>query len=104
MDLIQYNLDEMKAKGGPPQHTFQPGDTVRIADGPLKGMLAVFERPTTPAERVQVLLTFLGEASRAWVPVTDLEKATSEANGSVPKTPQRPRRTRGSGRRIKGIG
>lgn len=102
IDLIQHNLDELGARGGRPQHTFQPGDSVRITDGPLKGMLAVFERPSTPAERVQVLLTFLGEASRAWVPVTNLEKVARETNSSVPKIPQRPRRTRGSGRRIKG--
>jgi transcription elongation factor/antiterminator RfaH len=98
INLIRCKLDELNAAGGQPMHTFRPGDTVRITDGPLQNMLAVFEGPTTPAERVQVLLTFLGHARRASVPVTDLEKTPSGAEVSVPK---RPRRTRGQGRRIK---
>jgi transcription elongation factor/antiterminator RfaH len=97
ISLIQRKLGELNAAGGRPAHVFRPGDTVRITDGPLQSMLAIFEGPTTPAERVQVLLTFLGQARRASVPVTDLEKAPSEAEVSVPK---RPRRTRGRGRRI----
>jgi transcriptional antiterminator RfaH len=77
-------------------HTFMPGDTVRITDGPMQGMLAVFERPTTPSERVQVLLTFLGQANRARVPVTDLEKVTPETNSPASGSSERRR-----GRRIR---
>ncbi|MEJ2559709.1 MAG: transcription termination/antitermination NusG family protein [Anaerolineae bacterium] len=98
ISLVQRKLGEINAAGGRPVHNFQPGDTVRITDGPLQSMLAIFEGPTTPAERVQVLLTFLGHARRASVPVTDLEKAPAEAEVSKPK---RPRRTRGQGRQIK---
>jgi transcription elongation factor/antiterminator RfaH len=98
ISLIQRKLGELNAAGGRPAHVFRPGDTVRITDGPLQSMLAIFEGPTTPAERVRVLLTFLGHARRASVPVTDLEQAPSETEVSVPK---RPRRTRGRGRRIK---
>jgi transcriptional antiterminator RfaH len=101
IDLIQRKLGEMKTSGRLTGHTFKPGDTVRITDGSMQGMLAVFERPTTPSERVQVLLTFLGHANRAWIPVTDLEKVTSEANGPASESSER-RRTRGRGRRIKG--
>jgi transcription antitermination factor NusG len=98
INLIRHKLDEINAAGGRPMHTFRPGDSVRITGGPLQSMLAIFEGPTTPAERVRVLLTFLGYARSASVPVTDLEKAPSDAEVSVPK---RPRRTRGRGRRIK---
>jgi len=104
IDLIRNKLEWVNAAGGWPAHSFQPGDTVRITDGPLQGMLAVFEKPTTPAERVQVLLTFLGQASRTWIPVTDLEKAPPGAEAPTPKPPKRPRRTRGRGRRIKSNG
>lgn len=100
IDLIQRKLDRMEADGGRPRHTLRPGDRVRITDGPLHGMLAVFERPTIPSERVQVLLDFLGQASRAWVPVTDLEKVVAEANATASNSPKRPRRTRGRSRRI----
>ncbi len=68
-------------------------------------MLAAFERPATPAERVQVLLTFLGQASRMSIPVTALEKAPPEAQAPAPKAPKRRRRrTRGRGRRNKNAG
>jgi transcriptional antiterminator RfaH len=100
IELIQRSLGEMEASGGLAGHTFKPGDTVRITDGPMQGMLAVFERPTTPSERVQVLLTFLGHANRVWVPVTDLEKVTPESNGPASECSERRRRTRGRGRRI----
>jgi transcriptional antiterminator RfaH len=98
INLIRHKLGEINAAGGQPVHNFRPGDPVRITDGPLQSMLAIFEGPTTPTERVQVLLTFLGHARRASVPVTDLEKAPSGAEVSMPK---RPRRTRGRGRRVK---
>jgi transcriptional antiterminator RfaH len=96
IDLIQRRLGEMEASGGLTGHTFMPGDTVRITDGPMQGMLAVFERPTTPSERVQVLLTFLGQANRARVPVTDLEKVTPETNSPASGSSERRR-----GRRIR---
>jgi transcriptional antiterminator RfaH len=100
INLIQRKLDGINAVGGWSAHTFQPGDSVRITDGPLQGMLAIFEGPTTPAERVRVLLNILGHASRVHVPVADLEKAIATA-----ETPMlvRSRRTRGRGRRIKSI-
>jgi transcription elongation factor/antiterminator RfaH len=98
INLIRRRLSEINTAGGQPRHTFRPGDTVRITDGPLQNMLAIFEGPITPAERVRVLLTFLGHARRMSVPATDLEKAPSDAEVSVPK---RPRRTRGQGRRIR---
>jgi len=98
IDLIQRKLEGLNAAGGLPAHTFQPGDTVRVTDGPLQGMLAIFEGPSTPSERVRVLLTFLGHARRAHVSAADLEKAPSESQ--LP-APQRPRRTRGRGRRIR---
>lgn len=96
IDLIRYKLGEVESTGGRPEHAFQPGDAVRIIDGPFRGMLAIFDKPTEPAKRVQVLLRILG-ASRVEVDVTDLEKATSDAEVAAPK---RPRRTRGRGRRI----
>lgn len=97
IELIQSKLGQIEAAGGWPQHPFKPGDTVRITDGPFQEMLAIFEGPTTPSERVHVLLNFLGHASRVQVNPTNLEKAPPGANAPQPK---RPRRTRGRGRRI----
>jgi transcriptional antiterminator RfaH len=99
IDAMRRKLEGISAAGGLPTHSFRPGETVRITQGPLQGMLAVFEKPTTPAERVQVLLTFLGQASRMQIPVTDLEKGPPGAE--APEPPRRRRRTRGRGRPIK---
>ena len=97
VNSMRRKLDDVNASGRF-VHNFRPGEVVRITEGPLQGMLAIFKGPSTPAERVQVLLTFLGRASRAHVPALDLEKAAPEDEASVPT--KRPRRTRGRGRRI----
>ena len=97
IDLIRGKLGEIEAAGGRPVHPFKPGDTVRITEGPFRDMLAIFEGPTRPAQRVQVLLSILGHASRTQVDPDDLEKASPGAEAPMPK---RPRRTRGRGRRL----
>jgi transcriptional antiterminator RfaH len=98
IELIRCRLEGIKAAGGWPAPRFEPGERVRITDGPFKDLLAILEGPCTPARRVQVLLTFLGQVSRAHVAVEDLEKAPE---GTEPTAPKRLRRTRGRGRRIK---
>jgi len=98
IDVIRRKLGEIEAKGGWPSHTFQPGQPVRIKDGPFKDMLAIFEGPTRPSQRVHVLLTILGHVSRTQVDVADLEKVQAEVEVPAPK---RPRRTRGRGRFIR---
>ena len=72
-----------------------PGDTVVIDSGPLAGLRGVFQGPLGPAERVHILVRFLGETNRAEVPVETLRKAGDEGFG-----PRRRRSTRGRGRRI----
>ncbi len=91
---LQARLAEIDSQGGLPQHPFREGDRVRLTGGPLAGLEAVFVGPMRPAERVRVLLEFLGQEQEALVPVDDLEPA----GGPV----KRPRRTRGKGRPIRG--
>ena len=90
---LQARLAEIDSQGGLPQHPFREGDRVRLTGGPLAGLEAVFVGPMRPAERVRVLLEFLGQEQEALVPVDDLEPA----GGPV----KRPRRTRGKGRPIR---
>ena len=47
--------------------SFLPGETVRIQDGPFEGLEAVFERETTPQQRVVLLLQSLSFQARVVV-------------------------------------
>lgn len=96
IEMIRQRMAELEAQGGLPAHGFKPGDEVRFKDGPLQGLHAVFEGPMGPAERVRVLIRFLGQVNRAEVPVADLERVPR-----VEGKRKRPRRTRGRGRRIR---
>ncbi len=97
--LIQRKLEELNQVVAQPRAIFKPGDVVRITDGPLADMVALFEGPSTPAERVTVLLNFLGQANRVRVDAASLE-ISSRQPSAPPVAEKRPRRTRGRGRRI----
>jgi transcriptional antiterminator RfaH len=100
INLIRHKLGQVEANGDQPVYPFKAGDTVRITTGPFQDMLAIFDKPTTSAERVQVLLDILGQASRVQVNAINLEQVP--AGTEIPLA-KRPRRTRGRGRRVKGI-
>lgn len=95
IDLVSSNLEQIEAQGGLPTHHFKPGDAVVIDQGPLAGLRGIFKGPLGPAERVQILIHFLGEVNRAEVPVQALRPAPEE-----PLKNTRRRGTRGRGRRI----
>lgn len=99
IDLVKQKLSNIKASGGWACHPFKSGDTVRITAGPLQDMVAIFDRPSKPGERVQVLLNILGHASRVEIDVADLEK--SSVNSNVLPSIKPPRRTQGHKRQIK---
>lgn len=92
---LQARVDALNAAGGLPLHPFKPGDVVQLRSGPLAGMEAIFVGPTTPSERVEILLHFLGRTQRTRVNVSALEAVTNPQSAPHP-----PRRTRGHGRRI----
>lgn len=99
ISLIRQKLDTMNMHGGIPSHSFKSGDSVRVIQGPFEGMIGVFEE-TTPANRVRILLTILGNINRAQVPIAAVEKVSSTDATSEQTKEKRPRRTRGRGRRI----
>jgi transcription elongation factor/antiterminator RfaH len=98
IDFIRRKLAQLEIFGIWPVCSFNPGDPVRITDGPFKDMVAIFEGPDRAAHRVRVLLNILGQLSRTQVDFAHLEKAPG---GIPPPLPKPPRRTRGRGRRIK---
>jgi transcriptional antiterminator RfaH len=96
IDMIRAELSRIEEEGGLPDHPFKPGDEVIVEDGPLSGLRGVFQGPVGPAERVHILLHFLGQVNRAEVPVSILRPASEEFDRGW-----RRRGTRGRGRRIR---
>jgi len=95
IDLVRRRLGDIKRSGGLAR--FKPGERVKIVEGPFSEMEAVFAGPSTPAQRVQVLLNILGRTSRVHVEADSLEKCS----GDHRQPPDHgKRRTRGRGRRI----
>jgi transcriptional antiterminator RfaH len=94
IELIRQRLAQIKAQGGLPCHHFKPGDKVVIEEGPLAGLEGIFQGPMGPAERVQVLIHFLGQVNRLDIPVSMLRAAPPEEFRA------RRRGTRGHGRHI----
>jgi transcriptional antiterminator RfaH len=101
ISLIKYKLDEMASKKGRRSFDFEPGDVVRIKEGPFEDMLAIFDKEISPDGRVQVLLTALNRSVRLSIPGSDLEKTSKEAEEKNGTAGKRPRRTRGRGRPIR---
>lgn len=52
----------------------QPGDVVRITEGPFSGLEAVFEQKLKGSERVAVLLEILGRQTRLVLPSETIAK------------------------------
>ncbi len=98
IQYIRQRVEEIDSYGGLPTHDFKPGERVLIRSGPLAGLEGIFEGPLGPAERVRVLIEFLGRLTTATVPVECLEHVAR--NLYVPRR-KLPRRTRGKGRRIR---
>lgn len=96
-DSIKQLNKEVSAKAN---HQFQPGEKVRIVDGPFKDKLATFSSAMTSSERVRVLLNVLGQQKRVQIDVKNLE-LVSYCSDLQEQQPKRRRRTRGKGRRIK---
>jgi transcription antitermination factor NusG len=105
IELMKSSLRTIIGQGGLPQHPFHPGDTVRLDSGPLAGLRAIFVGPTTPADRVQILIRFLGEANRAEVPVDALRPVSEDEAALAAREEEawrhRHRGTRGHGRQIR---
>jgi transcription antitermination factor NusG len=95
IEMIRAELRRIDEQGGLALHPFKPGDEVIVEEGPLAGLRGVFQGPVGPAERVHILLWFLGHANRTEVPVSMLRLASRDYDRTW-----RRRGTRGRGRRI----
>lgn len=95
---LQDRVAQVNAQGGLAPHSFHPGDAVTFTAGPLQGLDAVFAGPLAPAQRVQVLLHFLGQEQEMTVDVRLLERVGGQ---HTQQSVGRLRRTRGQGRRVR---
>jgi transcriptional antiterminator RfaH len=97
IQLIRQRTAEANSAAMQPQVRFNSGDLVRIKEGPFRDMLAVFDGPSEPSERVRVLLQAMDKSMRLRLPLSNLEevKANNKDRRGKP-----PRRTRGRGRPI----
>lgn len=98
VQTVRQELDALHERRGQPRGRFEPGERVRITSGPLKDMVAIFDGPTEPAERVHVLLEVMSRYKRIDIAESALEKAGSDQEKQKGRPP---RRTRGRGRRIR---
>ncbi|HEY3231834.1 MAG TPA: transcription termination/antitermination NusG family protein [Roseiflexaceae bacterium] len=96
IETLRLRVDHFNAQGGLLNHRFRPGDMVRLNDGPLQGLEAIFVGPMRASERVRVLIEFLGGRRAADVRADALECVTAPLMPVIGP----PRRTRGKGRRI----
>ncbi|HEU5102641.1 MAG TPA: transcription termination/antitermination NusG family protein [Roseiflexaceae bacterium] len=91
---LRQRVERLNTAGGLPEHSFHPGDTVRIGEGPLQGLEVVFLGPQKPSARVRILIQFLGCLSELEIGSHALEVAEA-------RPPLQSRRlTRGKGRRV----
>lgn len=94
IDEIRERLERLNSSGGIYSYKFQPGEQVRVKDGPLEGLEAVFMSTAKPSERATILLVFFGHLRKVQIEANTLESAQR-----FPKELKK-RYTRGNGRKI----
>jgi transcription antitermination factor NusG len=97
IEAIKKQADQWSKQRIAPSQPFRQGEAVRIMEGPFEDMVAIFNGPSTPGKRVQVLLQFLGQLKRVWLDADLIERTSAAASRPDHK---QPRRTRGRKRYI----
>jgi transcriptional antiterminator RfaH len=97
MEVIFEEVNRYNNSSPLPSHELQPGDLVRVKDGPLQELKMIFVGGQTANQRVRVLFEFLGRMKEVQIEAELLEKITT---AQIPPAPARKRYTRGKGRRV----
>lgn len=95
VEAVKQEVARVNAQGGLVPAAFLTGEQVRLIQGPLKGLHAVFVRHLRPADRVVVLLEFLGQENEVKLAAVEIERAST-----VGREFRKQRGTRGKGRKI----
>jgi transcriptional antiterminator RfaH len=91
IDGIREEIARINDEGGLPPDTYREGESVRLVQGPLAGLQAVFLGHLPAKDRVLVLLNFLGQENEVELDLSEIERASKV---------RRKRGTRGKGRKI----
>ena len=92
--------ETIKQQGGNIRR-FSVGDKVNITAGSLRGLAEILQEAKLPNVRARVKLQFMGRLVEAQVPWEYVESA--ESDPAPDQENRRLRRTRGKGRRIRGV-
>lgn len=95
IEAVRQEADRLNAQAVVSPKSFRPGDPVRVVDGPLQSLEAVFLARIPPRARARILLEFLGRLHELEVNVQLLDRAVGVTQ------PKRQRTTRGRGRKIR---
>lgn len=75
--IIEELRNRLRSEAGQPstlaEWLYEPGDQVRIRQGPFAGLEAVFQKSLNGAERVEVLLAVLGRTTRVQLDVLSIQ-------------------------------
>lgn len=93
IEALEAECRRINAAGGLFATDLEAGERVRLADGPLAGLEAVFVEPLPPGDRAAVLLQFLNRQNQVIVNLADLER--------IRRLPPRQRSSRGQGRPLR---
>jgi transcriptional antiterminator RfaH len=92
---LRERVEALNVYGGLLSYRFRLGDAVRLKQGPLSSLDAIFQGPVQPSERVRILIELLGRPHELQVSADLLEPAQSSPPFRLE------RRTRGRGRAIR---
>ncbi len=84
VDTIRERTERSWSRAKVGASPFQQGERVRIVDGPLAGLEAIFDRRLSGRERCQVLLTLVHRLVPAALPYAALEKAVKPEELRLP--------------------
>jgi transcriptional antiterminator RfaH len=74
VDFVRQHLAARQTSGYDDLSRFKPGEPVRVTDGPLRDLKAVFERHLSGTDRARILLHVLGRMAACEVRLEQLER------------------------------
>jgi transcription antitermination factor NusG len=102
VEALRRRVEEVNGGGGL-WRRYAPGEEVLVRMGPGEVVARVLTAPSSPRQRVALLVHFLGRWVHATAPWEALRPLTGRASAPTPLG-RPPRRTRGRGRWVRGFG